>query len=103
MTFGDIFRVIIALFIPPLGVFTQVGFTAPFGINLVIYLFGWRIGFPLLGCGAVIRHLGYPHSQCHLEQVHLLMAVEVEPTSDSGLILELLRPDWSLQAVQGSL
>ena len=25
MTCGDIFRIIIALFIPPLGVFTQVG------------------------------------------------------------------------------
>ena len=49
MTFGDIFRVIIALFIPPLGVFTQVGFTAPFWINLVIYLFAiGGLGFPLL-------------------------------------------------------
>ena len=49
MTFGDIFRVIIALFIPPLGVFTQVGLTAPFWINLVIYLFAvGGLGFPLL-------------------------------------------------------
>ena len=39
MTCGDIFRIIIALFIPPLGVFTQVGLTQPFWINLVIYLF----------------------------------------------------------------
>ena len=39
MTCGDILRVIIAFFIPPLGVFTQVGFTQPFWINLVIYLF----------------------------------------------------------------
>ena len=36
---GDIFWIIIALFIPPLGVFTQVGLTQPFWINLVIYLF----------------------------------------------------------------
>ena len=35
MTCGDIFRIIIALFIPPLGVFTQVGLTQPFWINLV--------------------------------------------------------------------
>ena len=34
MTCGDIFRIIIALFILPLGVFTQVGLTQPF--NLVI-------------------------------------------------------------------
>ena len=33
MTCGDIFRIIIALFIPPLGVFTQVGLTQPFLIN----------------------------------------------------------------------
>jgi len=31
MTFGDIFRIIIALFIPPLGVFTQVGLGRAFG------------------------------------------------------------------------
>ena len=49
MTCGDIFRVIIAFFIPPLGVFTQVGFTQPFWINLVIYLFAvGGLGFPLL-------------------------------------------------------
>ena len=36
MTCGDIFRIIIALFIPPLGVFTQVGLTQPFWISLVI-------------------------------------------------------------------
>ena len=36
MTCGDIFRIIIALFIPPLGVFTLVGLTQPLWINLVI-------------------------------------------------------------------
>ena len=35
MSCGDIFRIIIA----PLDVFTQVGLTQPFWINLVIYLF----------------------------------------------------------------
>ena len=49
MTCGDIFRIIIALFIPPLGVFTQVGLTQPFWINLVIYLFAiGGLGFPVL-------------------------------------------------------
>ena len=44
-----IFRIIIALFIPPLGVFTQVGLTQPFWINLVIYLFAvGGLGFPVL-------------------------------------------------------
>ena len=50
MTFGDIFRVIIALFIPPLGVFTQVGIgRRDFWINLLIYLFAvGGFGFPVL-------------------------------------------------------
>ena len=49
MTCGNIFRIIIALFIPPLGVFTQVGLTQPFWINLVIYLFAvGGLGFPVL-------------------------------------------------------
>ena len=49
MTCGDIFRIIIALFMPPLGVFTQVGLTQPFWINLVIYLFTvGGLGFPVL-------------------------------------------------------
>ena len=49
MTCGDILRIIIALFIPPLGVFTQVGLTQPFWINLVIYLFAvGGLGFPVL-------------------------------------------------------
>ena len=53
MPCGDIFRIIIALFIPPLGVFTQVGLTQPFWMNLVIYLFAiGGLGFPVLfACG----------------------------------------------------
>ena len=47
MTCGDIFRIIIALFIPPLGVFTQVGLARAFWINRVIYLFA--------GAGLVFR------------------------------------------------
>ena len=48
MTCGDIFRIIIALFIP-LGVFTQVGLARAFWINLVIYLFAvGGLGFPVL-------------------------------------------------------
>ena len=49
MTCGDIFRIIIALFMHPLGVFTQVGLTQPFWINLVTYLFAvGGLGFPVL-------------------------------------------------------
>ena len=49
MTCGNIFRIIIALFIPPLGVFTHVGLTQPFWINLVTSLFALGgLGFPVL-------------------------------------------------------
>ena len=54
MTCGDILRIVIALFvialfIPPLGVFTQVGLSSAFWINLVIYLFAvGGLGFPVL-------------------------------------------------------
>ena len=49
MTCGDIFRIIIAVFIPPLGVFTHVGLPQPFWINLVIYLFAvGGLGLPVL-------------------------------------------------------
>ena len=45
----DIFRIIIALFIPPLGVFTLVGLTQPFWSNLGSYLFAvGGLGFPVL-------------------------------------------------------
>ena len=45
MTCGDILRIII----PLLGVFTEVGLTQPFWINLVIYLFAvGGLGFPVL-------------------------------------------------------
>ena len=49
MTFGDIFRIVIALFIPPLGVFTQVGLVRALWINLLIYLFAvGGLGFHVL-------------------------------------------------------
>ena len=49
MACGDILRIVIVLFIPPLGVFTQVGLTQPFWISLLIYLFAVGIlAFPLL-------------------------------------------------------
>ena len=49
MTFGDFFRIIIALFNPPLGVFTHVGLGRAFWINLLIYLFAvGGFGFPVL-------------------------------------------------------
>ena len=50
MTPGDILRIMLAFFIPPLGVFTQVGATKPFWINLVLWLlsFGF-LGLPVLG------------------------------------------------------
>ena len=50
MTAGDILRIILAIFLPPLAVFTQVGVTGPFWLNLVLWLlsFGF-LGLPVLG------------------------------------------------------
>lgn len=40
----DLLRVIIAILIPPLGVFLQVGFGLHFWINIVLTLFGYIPG-----------------------------------------------------------
>lgn len=41
---SDAVRIIIAIFIPPLGVFLQVGLGADFWINLVLTLLGYIPG-----------------------------------------------------------
>ena len=49
MTFGDILRIVLAFIVPPAAVATQVGFTGPFWLNLVIWLFTFgALGLPLL-------------------------------------------------------
>ena len=40
----DVIRIIVAIFIPPLGVFLQVGFGLDFWINIVLTLFGYIPG-----------------------------------------------------------
>jgi uncharacterized membrane protein YqaE (UPF0057 family) len=40
----DLIRIIIAIFIPPLGVFLQVGFGIDFWINVVLTLLGYIPG-----------------------------------------------------------
>jgi len=40
----DILRVIIAILLPPLGVFLQVGFGAQFWINIVLTILGYIPG-----------------------------------------------------------
>jgi uncharacterized membrane protein YqaE (UPF0057 family) len=39
----DLIRIIVAIFIPPLGVFLQVGFGLDFWINLLLTIFGFYI------------------------------------------------------------
>jgi uncharacterized membrane protein YqaE (UPF0057 family) len=41
---GDIFRIIIAILLPPLGVFLEVGFGVQFWINVLLTLFGYIPG-----------------------------------------------------------
>ncbi|WP_353859994.1 YqaE/Pmp3 family membrane protein [Azospirillum formosense] len=40
----DIIRIILALLLPPVGVFLQVGFGAQFWINVLLTLFGYIPG-----------------------------------------------------------
>ena len=40
----DLIRIICAIFLPPLGVFLQVGIGIDFWINIVITLFGYFTG-----------------------------------------------------------
>ena len=39
----DVVRIIAAIFLPPLGVFLQVGFGKDFWINLLLTIFGFYI------------------------------------------------------------
>ncbi len=41
---GDIIKIILALFLPPLGVFFEVGLSKHFWINLILTLFGFLPG-----------------------------------------------------------
>ena len=41
---GDIVRIIIAIFLPPLGVFLQVGLGKDFWINILLTLLGYVPG-----------------------------------------------------------
>jgi uncharacterized membrane protein YqaE (UPF0057 family) len=41
---GDIFRTIVAIILPPLGVFLEVGLGAQFWINVILTLFGYIPG-----------------------------------------------------------
>ena len=43
-TGGDILRLLLAVILPPLGVFTQVGLTVHFWINIVLTLLGYIPG-----------------------------------------------------------
>jgi uncharacterized membrane protein YqaE (UPF0057 family) len=44
VTFSDVFKVIAAIFLPPLGVCLEVGFTQDFWINVILTLLGWIPG-----------------------------------------------------------
>ena len=40
----DIIRILLAFFLPPLGVFLQVGFGLHFWLNILLTLLGWLPG-----------------------------------------------------------
>ena len=41
---ADFFRILIAILLPPVGVFLQVGFGAQFWLNILLTLFGYVPG-----------------------------------------------------------
>ncbi|AFK53361.1 MAG: YqaE/Pmp3 family membrane protein [Tistrella sp.] len=41
---GDLFRIIVAVILPPLGVLLEVGLTKHFWINILLTLLGWLPG-----------------------------------------------------------
>ncbi len=43
-TGGDIFRIILAILLPPVGVFMQVGLSLHFWLNIVLTLLGYIPG-----------------------------------------------------------
>ena len=43
-TTGDILRIVLAVLLPPLGVFLQVGFSLQFFINILLTLLGYIPG-----------------------------------------------------------
>jgi len=43
-TSGDIFRIILAVLLPPLGVFMEVGFRGHFWLNVLLTLLGYIPG-----------------------------------------------------------
>jgi uncharacterized membrane protein YqaE (UPF0057 family) len=44
VTFTDIFKVIFAIFLPPLGVFMEVGLAGAFWLNILLTLLGFVPG-----------------------------------------------------------
>lgn len=44
LTGGDVLRLILAVLLPPLGVFTQVGFGLHFWLNIILTLLGYIPG-----------------------------------------------------------
>ena len=49
MTLGDLLRIILAFFLPPLAVASQVGLTGAFWLNLLFWLLSFGgLGLPLL-------------------------------------------------------
>jgi uncharacterized membrane protein YqaE (UPF0057 family) len=43
-TLGNIFRMILSLIIPPIGVFMEVGFSVQFFVNILLTLLGYFPG-----------------------------------------------------------
>lgn len=57
----DILRIILAIFLPPVGVFLQVGLTTQFWINVILTLLGYLPGI-IHAVWVILSHNGSPRS-----------------------------------------
>lgn len=57
----DILRIILAIILPPVGVFLQVGLTTQFWINVILTLLGYLPGI-IHALWVILSHNGSPRS-----------------------------------------
>ena len=55
VTFSDIFKVLFAILLPPLGVFLEVGLTGHFWLNILLTLLGYIPGI-IHAFWVILRH-----------------------------------------------
>ncbi len=93
----DIIRIIIAILLPPLGVFLQVGFGCHFWLNILLTLLGYIPGIVHAVSGFLVRHGGnIVESQQFGDQLvgRFFMRIDFVVGSGSAADVAALRADF---------